>query len=288
MAFLSVRVIFKNIGINKIVVSWLNNDSEYKSPMVLTHHINDDEYRGRWFIRNDKLYLARYKDNTVTDLYILRTGLLHKVHQDGSIDNDYEENIGCNGDDAVAGYYDNFTVMWDLYDNHIMIVIEITFSDISTNAWVSSRRLYNKRNATCVFDKSTRRAYLINLCSSSSIPSIIDQSDTLCSLHWNYPLCKFGSNDVLRISICDILNGTALLLMHADYKQYIILYDMHNAYMTSKHLIICSDIMSVRFLTDKLVIVRVYNMLACKGVKFIVLDIMDGSQYEICETRGIW
>ena len=118
-----------------------------------------------------------------------------------------------------------------------------------------------------------------------TVPSIIDQSDTLCSLHWNHP-CIFGSVvNGQRASICDMANGIALLSMYIDNNQYIILYDIHNAYMVSKHRIIYSDIMVVRFLTDTLVIVRLYNMADGKGIKFIVLDIMNGSLYEICETQ---
>ena len=168
MAFLSVRIIYRVVGVNTVVVSWLNNNGEYYSPRILTNHMSDDKYHGMWFIRNDKLYLARYKNNSVSDLYITYERWLYKVHKDGSINSNHEYEIRFSDGEAIAKYYDNFNVIWESYDDHIMIVMEITFPDISTNAWTTSSRRYSKRSATCVFDKSTRRAYLINPCSSSS------------------------------------------------------------------------------------------------------------------------
>lgn len=282
---LTVHVYHKALPPNYANASWLGANGRYHRKKILTGIVDASfNINMCWFVRNDKLYLARYDSVGVRDLYKLHEGWLHMIRANGLMLPEQTETIAGSQDEAAADYNDNINIKWwsSYYKNNL----QISFTDPDTDAWTPniSHNPCQTYDRIFEFDSYTGMLYAIVTYMGTATP-IVKQNDIIYDVQWKLDEFECDQYPGIRgAHLAAISNSIALLVIKPSYdKRAILLYDIHCAYIVATYVIDNAQVQDVEFLTNTTIITKIYrtNTDAAWSFGYIIINTVDGSRYDI-------
>lgn len=285
---LTVNVYHKALPPNYANASWLGADGRYRREKIWTGIVGAIcSLNMCWFVRNDKLYLARYDDAGVYDLYKLHEGWLHMISADGLMLPGQMETIAGLRDETMADYNDNINIKWwDTYCGNILQILQISFADPETDAWTSSisHNPHQTYDRIFEFDSYTGILYAIISYMGTATP-IVKQNGIIHDVQWVLDEFECDQYPGIRGARLEaISNGIALLVIEPSYdKRAILLYDIHCACVVATYVIDNAHIQAVGFLTNTTIIAKIHraNTDLSSSIGYIIINTVDGSCYDI-------